>query len=153
MNYVIGAKNFFIKLYNEKVPILILSAGVGNVIIEILKYNNIFFDNIYIDSNFLEFLDGQIVGISSNITHTMNKNSDNLLKRYGNKIKDRENILLFGDVLSDIKMIKEEDLSRTLTVGFLDVKINENLRYYNDTFDIVCTEDTSFNEIMKFLKL
>ena len=153
MNYVIGAKDFFTKLCNENVPVFILSAGVGSVITEVLKYNEMFLENMYMDSNFLDFIDGKIVGISNDITHTMNKNSDNLLKKYGDKVKDKENILLFGDVLSDIEMVRKEDLPRILTIGFLDIKIDENLKYYNNAFDIVCTEDTSFNEIMKFLKL
>ncbi len=110
------AKTFFKKLYNDKVPILMLSAGIGNVIIKILEYNEIYFDNIYIDSNFLIFKDEKIVGISDNIIHTMNKNSEGLLKKFGDKVKDRENILLFGDTLSDINMIRKEDLDKSITV-------------------------------------
>ena len=151
--YVLGAKDFFVKLYKENVPVLILSAGIGNVINGVLKYNQLFLNNIYIDSNYLEFIDGEISKVSNNIIHTMNKNSDNLLKKFGDKVDGKENIILFGDILSDINMVRHEDLNRTLTIGFLDSKIDENLKYYNNTFDIVCTNDTSFTEIQEFLNM
>lgn len=146
-----GAKEFLEKMYCEEVPVLMLSAGIGNVINKVLEHNNILYSNIHLDSNFLKFENGVAKGISNNVIHTMNKNSEGLLKKFGKEVEGKENIILFGDILSDINMVRKEDLSRTITIGFLDAKIEENLEFYKEGFDIVCTENTSFLEVMEIL--
>jgi 5'-nucleotidase len=146
-----GAIEFFEKMHNENVPVLILSAGIGNVITKVLEHNNILFENVHLDSNFLEFENGIVSGIADNIIHTMNKNSASLIEKFGDDVKGRENIILFGDVISDINMVGAEDHDRTIMVGFLDTKINENLEFYKKNFDIVCTENTSFTEVIDIL--
>ena len=148
-----GAKEFLQKMYNYNIPVLMLSAGIGNVIEKFLAYNNINFNNIYLDSNYLIFKDGDIQGIADNIIHTMNKNYNSLIKKYGNLVKNKEYILLFGDILSDINMVSKDKLENTITIGFLDINEKENLEIYNKTFDIVCTRNTSFNKIMEFLNI
>ena len=50
-------------------------------------------------------------------------------------------------------MVDEKDLSRTISVGFLDEKIDENLEFYNKGFDIVITNQGSFEEVNKILNL
>lgn len=50
-----GAKEFIKIAYAENIPIVILSAGIGNVIEQFLKDNDCYFDNMYIISNFIEF--------------------------------------------------------------------------------------------------
>ena len=54
-----GAKEFIRKAYEENIPIIILSAGIGNVIEQFLKDNNCYFNNMYIISNFIEFNEGR----------------------------------------------------------------------------------------------
>ncbi|MCI8309364.1 MAG: hypothetical protein HFJ45_04005 [Clostridia bacterium] len=146
-----GAIEFLNKMNKDNVPVLILSAGIGNVINMVLEHNNILFENIYLDSNILKFENGIAKGISNNVIHTMNKNSKALIQKFGDKIEGRKNIVLFGDILSDINMVSKDDLARTITVGFLDSKIDENIEFYKNNFDIVCTEDTSFIDVMEIL--
>ena len=148
-----GTKEFLEKMHNSNIPVLMLSAGVGNVIENILDYNNIYFDNIHLDSNFLIFKNGEAIGVNKKIIHTMNKNSADLIEKFGDVIKNRKNIILFGDIVSDIDMVSAEDLKNTITVGFLDVKKDENLDFYNKAFDVVCTDQTSFLEVMKILNI
>ena len=50
-------------------------------------------------------------------------------------------------------MVKKEDLIKTITVGFLDEKIEENLEHYNKAFDIVLTKEASFEEVNKILNI
>jgi 5'-nucleotidase len=146
-----GAKDFFKKMDDQNIPVLILSAGIGNVIIQILKHNNLFLDNMHIYSNFVVFKDGKAKGILDEIIHTMTKNSKELLKKYGKLVENKDYIILFGDVLSDINMVSPEDLNRTITIGFLDNKIEENLEFFKNKFDIVCTNNTSFDEVSNVL--
>lgn len=50
-----GAKEFIKKAKEKEIPIIILSAGIGNVIEQFLKNNDCYYDNIYIISNFIKF--------------------------------------------------------------------------------------------------
>lgn len=49
-------------------------------------------------------------------------------------------------------MVPEEKRDDTLRVGFVNYKVDENLQKYRETFDIVCTEKTSFKALKKTLK-
>ena len=55
--------------------------------------------------------------------------------------------------MADLKMISEEDNKNAITVGFLDEKIDENLVHYNKGFDIVLTNNSSFEDVNKILKI
>ena len=59
-------------------------------------------------------------------------------------INNTQKILLFGDVVEDIKMIDKNLLERTITIGFLDYNIEENLETYKKNFDIVLTNNEGF---------
>ena len=50
-----GFKKFLSALYDYNIPVIILSAGIGNVISQAFKLNDCFYDNIYIVSNFIKF--------------------------------------------------------------------------------------------------
>lgn len=45
------------------------------------------------------------------------------------------------------------DKEKTITIGFLDKKIDENLEKYNKNFDIVLSNHGSFEEIKRYIKL
>ena len=48
-------KEFFNKAYKNNIPVIIISAGIGNVIEQFLRNKECYFDNIHIISNFIEF--------------------------------------------------------------------------------------------------
>lgn len=148
-----GAKELLEKMRDYNVPLIIISAGIGNIIEEYLKEENCYFENIFILSNFVKFKDGVIEKIEGSTIHSLNKNVVRLPKEISEKLNQRENILLLGDGIADLKMVKKEDLNRTITVGFLDEKIEENLEYYNKEFDIVLTNQSSFYDVNKILNL
>ena len=50
-----GAKDFLFKLYKNNIPVVILSAGIGNVIEQFLKKEECYYDNMTIISNFIKF--------------------------------------------------------------------------------------------------
>ena len=66
-------------------------------------------------------------------------------------IKNREYSLLFGDITDDVRMAR--DIENTITIGFLDKKIDENLEKYNKNFDIVLTNQGSFEEVKKHINI
>lgn len=50
-------------------------------------------------------------------------------------------------------MVPKNKLDKTLTIGFLNQKIEENLANYNKHYDIVLTnEEATFYEVEKIIK-
>ena len=146
-----GAKNFLQTMKELNIPVIIISAGIGNFIKEFLIANNCDFDNIHIISNFIKFNDGIAVGVSDNIIHSLNKNEVELPKEILAKIQHRKNIILFGDSVADILMIKEPERKSALKIGFLDENIDQNFEYFIDAFDIVATAKANIYKIWKIL--
>lgn len=153
MKYREGAKEFLKKMNELNVPVIIISAGIGNVIEEFLKLENDYYDNIKIISNFIVFENGEFKEIAGEIIHALNKNIVRLDKDSKHNLEERKNILLFGDGFADLKMISDEDKKNAITIGFLDEKIDENLELYNKGFDIVLTNQSSFNDVNNILKI
>lgn len=143
-----GAKSFLKKAYQKNIPIVILSAGIGNVIEEFLKQSHCYFDNIFILANFIEFDEqGRMKKFDPNkIIHSANKAIKNKLPSFlAKRVKDRPYKILMGDLKEDINMVEEKEWNTTLKIGILENQIEENLKFYQDVFDIVLTgEDASF---------
>jgi len=146
-----GAHAFLSKMHLLNIPVIIISAGVGNFIEQFLIKNDCHFDNIHVISNFIEFEKGIASGVSKNIIHSLNKNEVSLPVYIANKIATRNKILLFGDQLSDIKMVSPDKRDNTIRIGFLEEMVDEQLEYFKDEFDLVCTNNTTFDEISKIL--
>ena len=153
LKYREGAKEFLKKMNELNVPVIIISAGIGNVIEEFLKLENDNYDNIKIISNFIVFENGEFKEIAGEIIHALNKNIVRLDEHSKHDLENRNNILLLGDGFADLKMISEEKIKNAITVGFLDEKIDENLELYNKGFDIVLTNQSTFNDVNNILKI
>ena len=150
-----GAKEFLKQLHDKSIPVIIVSAGIGNVIEQFLKDNDSYYDNIYIISNFISFNeDGNIKSYTYDLIHTLNKSmKGHMSKKLEEDISGREFRLLFGDFIEDKNMVPMEEWDKTISVGFLDKNIEENLNAYRNNFDIVLTsEDASFNTFKDFVK-
>ena len=144
-----GMKEFLISLHDNNVPVIILSAGIGNTIEQFLKDNNCLFDDtMCIISNFIEFDEnGKVKKFdNSKMIHTLNKTLDgHLPDEFIKKLSDRKYKILIGDLLEDIKMVDESERDTTLRIGILtkEMENEDNLKLYNETFDIVLTEEES----------
>jgi len=148
-----GAKEFLENMRDRNIPIIIISAGIGNFIEQFLIKNNCNFDNIYIVSNFIKFEDGIAVGVCENVIHSLNKNEVALPNNIKEIIKHRPNIILLGDSVSDVKMAKEEDRESALKIGFLEEKIEENKSFFENSFDVICTDNTTYTELFDKVKI
>lgn len=146
-----GCIHFLHLLYKRNIPVVILSAGIGNVIVEALKKEHCLFPNIYILSNFIGFKNNKMLPFTSPIIHTSNKSIDKLPITFLNKIRAKENILLFGDLIEDLYMVKKEELNRTLSFGFFNNFDDDKLDHYLDNYDIVITNNASFESIFDVL--
>ena len=153
MKYRNGAKEFLRKMNELNVPVIIVSAGIGNVIEEFLKLEEDLYSNIKIISNFIVFENGEFKGIAGEIIHALNKNVVKLDEDSKHNLENIKNILLLGDGFADLKMISDKAKESAITVGFLDEKIEENLELYNKGFDIVLTNLSSFDDVNNILKI
>lgn len=151
MTFRDGAKDFLMHMHKKKVPVIIISAGIGNFIEQFLIKNNCYFDNVYVISNFIKFESGIAVGISDDIIHSLNKNEVSFPKRIKDQITKRSNVILLGDMIGDIRMVIENKRSNALKIGFLEDMVEENKETYENNFDIVCTDNTSFTELLKLI--
>lgn len=149
-----GAKEFLQSLYQQNIPVIMVSAGIGNVIEEFLKKYECYYNNIYIISNFIQFKDNKMQKFATSIIHSMNKKMEgNLPEKLQNTINQKQYAILCGDLVEDIQMIKKEKLENTITIGFLNNKIEENLIFYRQNYDVVLTEEeASFQEVEKIIK-
>ena len=148
-----GAKEFLIKMNNMNIPVIIMSSGVGNILKAFLEKEGCLFDNIEIVSNFFEFENGKVHIDLKNIMATLNKEYKRIPQTVRDEIDKKESALLFGDLIEDIKMANEEKLSNTITFGFLDANVEQNLETYKNNFDMVLTEDNNFNDVIKILNI
>ena len=149
-----GAKEFLKECQEKNVPIIILSAGIGNVIEIFLKNNDLYNENVYIVSNFFKFDEnGNMKPFKEKIIHSVNKSIDGkLVKEINEKIKGRKYKALVGDLIEDEKMVPKSEWDTTLKMAFLNIDIEKNLEKYRQNFDIVFTKgDSNFDNVEKYL--
>ena len=139
------AREFIRFLYEHNIPLIIISAGIGNFIESFLEHNNCKFDNIYISSNNIIFENGVAVGVGKNVIHSFNKNEISLPDDIFARIKNRDNVLLLGDQVSDLNMVNKNDHKLVITVGFTTPDVEKNVMVRN--FDIVCENDDDYEDV------
>tara|TARA_Y100000310_G_C20623956_1_gene784829 strand:- start:224 stop:1069 length:846 start_codon:yes stop_codon:yes gene_type:complete len=144
----------FLKNLNEKnIPLVIMSAGPGDMIKEHLKSENISYNNIHIVANFFKFQGDKIIGIKEPIIHTFNKKEISIkeLPVYDDLLK-RKNVLLLGDHIADVEMIKGFPYETTIKIGFLNSKIEKSLNDFKKNYDVVILKDGTMDYVNKLVK-
>lgn len=116
-----GTEEFFMKLQNARVPIIVFSAGLGDIVEAVLRYHNALFDNVKVISNFLKYNGNQLDGFKNDmIIHVYNKHECALTEDYLKIFQKRQNVLLMGDTIGDANMVEGiEDTKAILKIGFL----------------------------------
>ena len=71
------------------------------------------------------FFQEKCIGFKDEIIHVFNKNENAIHKSdYFNKLKNRDNIIVMGDSIGDLKMVEgAEQCSNILKIGFLNDKV------------------------------
>ncbi len=147
-----GCKEFIELLNKNNIPLIILSsAGIGNMVTEFLKEQKLNLPNINFIGNTLEFdKNKKFIGIKDNkIIHILNKNEAELNNLpIIKELKKRENIILLGDSLDDLKMAEGFPYKNIIKIAFVNYEEDEkNLKEYNEKFDVIITQDSDFSEI------
>lgn len=151
MEFRPGAKEFIHFLNKNGIPLIIISAGIGNFIEIFLKHNECLLDNVYITSNKIVFKDGIACGVDNNIIHSLNKNEVSLPNSIQEKIKNRNNVILLGDQVSDLRMVEKSAHDFVLNIGFYTEEKHEQIETLKSHFDIVCESNDDYNDLNKLL--
>ena len=148
-----NAQDFLKSMYSHNIPVIILSAGIGNVIEQFLKDNHCYYGNIFVISNFIIFNDkGEMERFKNKIIHTTNKTTKgNLPQELEKQINTKKTILLLGDIIDDKKMVEKENWSKTISIGLPNDDTDSNLELYKNNFDIVLTDNDANFEVVRKL--
>lgn len=149
-----GVKEFLKILYKNNIPILIVSAdGFGEAIPLFLRKNGINYSNIfYIVNRFVWDKNKNAIAVKKPIIHTLNK--DIVIRNYISKtdVKNRKNVILLGDSLEDIRMLKGLRYKNAIKIGFLNISNNQMKKKYIKNFDIVLEGDGDFSFLIQLIK-
>ncbi|XP_026558008.1 cytosolic 5'-nucleotidase 3A isoform X2 [Pseudonaja textilis] len=143
-----GYEFFFDKLHEHSVPVFIFSAGIGDILEQIIHQAGVYHSNIKVVSNFMDFDDNGILkGFKGELIHVYNKH-DGALKNteYFKQLKDNSNIILLGDSQGDLTMADGvANVEHILKIGYLNDKVEELLEKYMESYDIVLVKDDSLD--------
>uniref|UniRef100_A0A4W6CM26 5'-nucleotidase n=1 Tax=Lates calcarifer TaxID=8187 RepID=A0A4W6CM26_LATCA len=143
-----GYKVFFECLAEHQVPLLIFSAGVGDVLEEVIRQNHVFHPNIHIISNYMDFdQTGVLQAFKGQLIHTFNKREGALSHAAGlRELQGRPNVVLMGDSLGDLTMADGvSEPQNVLTIGFLNDQVEERKESYINSFDVVLVKDETLD--------
>jgi len=149
-----GVKDFFKWCKEKNIPFVIISSGLGDFIPEMLKKEEIFFDNVYIYANMFRFdSEGNAIGIGERVIHTVNKKITSVGKiEFYSEVKDKKNLVLLGDDLTDLRMSESFDYDNIIKIGFLNEKVDIDLSLYKENFDILILNDGDFQPVSDLIK-
>ena len=147
MTFRKGFLDFFKYLDNNNIKFDILSAGIGDFFLKFLEMNGCSFVNVDVKSNFLNFdRNDNVIGFKGPLIHALNKHE------FAFEKEDNDYVLLIGDQVSDIMMVRGYDKDHILSVAFVsDVNMGE-IESYKDVYDMVLSSDQGFDIILKDLK-
>jgi len=131
-------------LEKEEVPVLIFSAGLGDLILAILHQFEAHHKNMKIISNFCDYdEEGFVKGLKDPMIHMFNKSENSV---HDPELEQRHNVVLLGDSLGDLRMADGvKNVNVVLSVGFLNKKISENLPHYKEKYDVVLVDDQTMD--------
>jgi 5'-nucleotidase len=145
-----GVGDALANLYNAGVPVLIFSAGIGQLLEYVLERDALRFQNLKIISNYMEYDEHERVkAFKPPLIHMFNKNENMVKHFYLEDLRHRKNALVLGDSLGDVQMShgmpSNGSQSAILKIGFLNDKVDERLEEFMNHFDIVLVDDQTFD--------
>jgi len=150
---------FLNNLALNKIPLVILSSsGLGDESIALyLKNKKLLSDNIHIICNSFNWDEnGNAVSVKQPIIHILNK-TETVVKNFTDifmRVKDRTNVILLGDSISDIDMVVGFDYDNIIKIGFLNEEVEEKLEKYKEVYDVIIANDGSaefLNELLNHI--
>ncbi|NXN43117.1 5NT3B nucleotidase, partial [Rhinoptilus africanus] len=150
-----GFNELFDQLHKHNIPLFIFSAGVGDILEEIIRQANVFYSNVNVVSNYMDFDDkGVLTHFKAPLIHTYNKNNSVLQgTEYFQQLSARTSIILLGDSMGDLTMADGvPNVENILKIGFLNDKVEERRRKYLGAYDIVLESDETLDVVNGILR-
>ncbi|CAG8588380.1 5222_t:CDS:2, partial [Ambispora leptoticha] len=143
-----GLKDIIFRCKDNDIPFLVFSAGIENIIEEVLRSKNLYHPNMHIVANkmLLDPSEGIFNKFEEPLIHVFSK-SEIMIEGtpYYSTLIEKNNVILLGDSLGDLDMSKGIKHDVRLTIGFLNVRVDELLNDYLNAYDIVVTNDGSMD--------
>lgn len=152
-----GYPLFFNHLHEHSIPLLIFSAGIGDILEEVIRQAGVFYSNVKVFSNYMDFDEsGVLKAFKGELIHIYNKREGALLNTgHFQELRTRPNVVLLGDSLGDLTMADGvQDMENILKIGFLNDKVEERKQSYLDSYDIVLIKDETLevpNAVLHYL--
>lgn len=161
-----GMKIFFDFILKTNIPLILISAGIKDVIIYELKYllkekYDLLIENnlIHIIANDFIFNEDKVaIDFVKPIIYTFNKNKiiKDELSKYINLNEKKLNVFFFGDHLNDINALDDikNNIANILSVAFWNYDESKLSNEFKEIYDAVVSEDGDFfiiNEVLKEL--
>eukprot|EP00053_Salpingoeca_punica_P019460 m.197033 g.197033 ORF g.197033 m.197033 type:complete len:301 (-) comp17657_c0_seq1:3252-4154(-) len=151
-----GAADLMRKAHEHNVPFFIFSAGLYDVIHAFLDDRQLAKYHAHVVSNMMDFDEtGLLRGFKGALIHSFNKNSAAIKQSPGWVLADsRHTAILLGDSLGDVNMTQGLDEHTIIKIGFLNIRIEEQMSRYMDVYDVVLLNDAPMdypNELLDFL--
>lgn len=144
-----GVEDFLGFLKKRKIPLIIMSASVGDLIMEFMNQKGVYYDNVQAISNLLEWdKTGKATGIKD-IIHVFNKTE---VEVGFSEVKGRTNVLLLGDSIGDVGMIEGFPYKNLIKIGFLNENVEQNMDLFKQNYDVVLLGDGNFSFINDLIK-
>ncbi len=149
-----GVTKLMSNLDSTKIPLVIMSASTGDMVIGHLKEDKVMYPNVHIVANLFKFDDsGKVTGVKEPIIHSHNKN-EIVVKEFDfyEELLERRNVILLGDNVGDVGMIEGFDYDNLIKIGFLNEDVEKNLKKFEDNYDVIITNDGSFEFINNLME-
>lgn len=156
---------FFKLLKEHDIPLLIFSAGISDILLEVLRnylpLDEYYNTHVHVISNnciFNEQSPYTLQTFTKPVIHVFNKRASTFLHSspffVDPKIASRRHIILLGDSKGDVDMTEGLDLPREqiIRIGFLNDRVEERLSLYQSIFDIVILGDPGFEIPCKIIE-
>ena len=148
-----GTLEFFNDLSKNNIPLVIMSAGPGDMIKEYLKAGNVLYKNMHVIANLFEFdKNGKAIGFRGPIIHAFNKSETSVkgLPIY-NELLKRKNVILLGDLIGDVGMVEGFPYENLIKIGFLNSNVEERLDEFKKNYDVIILGDGDMSYVNKLI--
>lgn len=134
-----GVQEFFELCKKLEIPIVVMSAGLGDVLNEVLKHQLVGEFEWGVAANSFEWSEaGEIVGVKPPLVHMFNKGWAGVSQEIRDKfnLDDKTNVLTVGDSHGDATMANGSEFGR-FKVGFLNDHLAKKKSQYDCLYDRV----------------
>lgn len=137
----------------KRIPIVILTAGLEDLTREYLNQKNLYDSHVHIIGNSFHYNQRGEASRIKKLIHVFSKDEEHIrdLSIY-RELLTRKNVVLLGDGLGDVDMIKGFPYDHVLKIGFVNEPTKEHIDEYGKKYDVLILNDGSLQYVNQILK-